>query len=217
VDTENERLLFLEQAWYPCGVPVRRTQKPSADRILEAAEEVFAEHGYAEVSLRQLMAAAGVSTTAFYARFDSKEAVMAALTTRLFSELYAEAPSVLDRARDLERGIVLGVDLLCDRFAPRQALVRMILAETGASKAAVDARRRAYSLLAAFLSGRFRALADRKRIAVPDPDALAWALVGALEIQVTRWAVWNEIDLATLRAQLVAAARAILPDESRRS
>lgn len=196
---------------------VRRTQKPSADRILEAAEDVFAKHGYADVSLRQLMAAAGVSTTAFYARFDSKEAVMAALTTRLFGELYADAPSVLDRARDLESGIVLGVDLLCDRFAPRRALVRMILAETGASKAAVDARHRAYSMLAAFLAARFRALAERGRIAVPDPDALAWALVGALEIQVTRWAVWNESDLATLRAQLVATARAILPNQGRSS
>lgn len=196
-------------------MPVRRTQKPSADRILEAAEDTFAKHGYAEVSLRQLMAAAGVSTTAFYARFDSKEAVMAALTTRLFGELYADAPNVLDRARDLESGIVLGVDLLCDRFAPRQALVRMILAETGASSAAVDARRRAYSLLAAFLSARFTALVERKRIEITDPDALAWALVGALEIQVTRWAVWNEIDITTLRAQLVAAARAILPDDVR--
>lgn len=197
--------------WYPCRVAVRRAQKPSADRILEVAEEVFAEHGYADVSLRQLMAAAEISTTAFYARFDSKEAVMAALTTRLFTELYADAPGVLDRARDLETGIVLGVDLLCDRFAPRRALVRMILAETGASKAAVDARRRAYSLLATFLAARFRTLVDKKRIAIGDPDALAWALVGALEIQVTRWAVWNEIDLATLRTQLVASARAILP------
>lgn len=186
------------------------------DRILEAAEDVFAKHGYADVSLRQLMAAAGVSTTAFYARFDSKEAVMAALTTRLFGDLYAQAPGVIDRAPDLERGIVLGVDLLCDVFAPRQALVRMILAETGASKAAVEARRRAYSMLAGFLSARFAALVERGRIAIDDPDALAWALVGALEIQVTRWAVWNEIDLATLRTQLVAAARAILPDQPRR-
>ena len=194
-------------------MPVRRAHKPSADRILEAAEDVFAEHGYAEVSLRQLMAAAGVSTTAFYARFDSKEAVMAALTTRLFGELYAQAPGVLDRARDLESGIVLGVDLLCERFAPKKALVRMILAETGASKAAVDARRRAYSLLAMFLASRFRALVEKKRISVTDADALAWALVGALEVQVTRWAVWNEIDLPTLRAQLVAAARAILPNQ----
>jgi len=192
-------------------VPVRRAAKPSSDRILEASELVFAEHGYGEASLRQLMAAAGVSTTAFYARFDSKEAVMAALTARLFGELYAAAPSVLDQARDLESGIDRGVDLLCDRFAPRKALVRMILSEAGSAPAAVAARRRAYGLLAAFLAARISALVERKRITVADPGALAWALVGALEIQIVRWAVWNEIDLPTLRAQLRAVARAILP------
>ena len=42
----------------------RRTARPSVDRILESAEDVFAKLGYGEVSLRQLMAAAGVSTTA---------------------------------------------------------------------------------------------------------------------------------------------------------
>jgi len=58
-----------------------------------------------------------------------------------------------------------------------------------------------------------RALAERGRIGVGDPDALAWALVGALEIHVVRWAVWNELTLAELRTQLRAAARAILPKE----
>jgi len=43
--------------------------KPSAERILAAAEALFAKHGYAEVSLRQLIAGARLSTTAFYARF----------------------------------------------------------------------------------------------------------------------------------------------------
>jgi AcrR family transcriptional regulator len=172
---------------------------------------VFARDGYSEVSLRQLMAAARVSTTAFYARFESKEQVFAALTTRLFGELHGAAPAVLAQARDLESGIELGVELMCDRFGPRKALVRLILAEAGASPAAVEARRRSYSLFAAFLAARFSALAGRKRIAVADPQALAWALVGALEIQILRWAVWDEIDLPTLRAQLRAAAHAILP------
>jgi AcrR family transcriptional regulator len=191
-------------------VALRRAQKPSSDRILESAEKVFADHGYADVSLRQLMSAAGVSTTAFYARFDSKEAVMAALVSRLFADLYAAAPGVLDRARDLESGIDVGVDLLCDMFGPRKALVRMILSEAGSAPAAIDARRRAYAVLASFLAARVRAL-PRKRAPLPDPDAFAWALVGALEIQVVRWAVWNEIDLDTLRSQLRATARAIFP------
>ena len=191
-------------------MPVRRANKPSADRILETAEDVFAKHGYGEVSLRQLMAAAGVSTTAFYARFDSKEAVMAELTTRLFGELYTEAPRVLGEVRSLATGIERGVDLLCDQFAERKALVRLILSEAGSSAIAVTARRNAYGLLAGFLASRFRAMAGRGKLEAPDPDALAWALVGALEIQVVRWAVWGEIDLPTLRAQLRAVSRAVI-------
>jgi AcrR family transcriptional regulator len=187
-------------------VPVRRS-KPSADRILESAEAVFEKHGYAQVSLRQLMAAAGVSTTAFYARFDSKEAVMAALVTRLFGELYAAAPSVLDPTRDLETGIERGVDLLCEQFAPHKALVKMILSEAGSATVAVDARRNAYNMLAAFLAAR---IAQFKRWRSSDPAALAWALVGALEIQIVRWAVWNELELDQLRDQLRASARAVL-------
>ena len=189
----------------------RRAGRPSADRILEAAEGVFAKHRYADVSLRQLIAAAGVSTTAFYARFESKEAVMAALTSRLFIELHAEAPGVLDQARDLETGIDVGVDLLCARFGPKKALVKTILSETGSAPAAIEARRRAYGLLAAFLAARL----GRMRLPTADPSALAWALVGALEIQIVRWAVWDEIDLSTLRAQLVATARAVLPRRER--
>jgi AcrR family transcriptional regulator len=208
--------LLLQWRWlYLLGVPVRRASKPSSDRILESAESVFAEHGYAEVSLRQLIAAAGVSTTAFYARFDSKEAVLGELTARLFAQLYAEAPKALDPARDLETGIDRGVDLLCDRFAPRKALVRMILSEAGSVPAAVQARRKAYGVLVGFLAARLHALAERKRLAIADPTALAWGLVGALEIQVVRWAVWNEIDVPALRAMLRASARELLRTESR--
>ncbi len=189
----------------------RRQVKPSSDRILACAEAVFAAKGYPEVSLRQLIAAAGISTTAFYARFDSKEDVLAALTTQLFVDLHAAAPRALAQARDLESGIEHGVALLCELFAPRRALVRTILAEAGTSPATVAARRGAYALLAAFLASRFSALAGRGRIAVTDPLALAWALVGALDIQITRWAVWDELSLDELRAQLVATARAIIP------
>jgi len=171
---------------------------------------VFAEHGYGEVSLRQLMAAAGVSTTAFYARFDSKEAVMAELTTRLFGALYTDAPRVLGQVRSLATGIDRGVDLLCDQFGERKALVRLILSEAGSSPVAVKARRDAYGLLAAFLASRFRAMAERGQLAARDPEALAWALVGALEIQIVRWAVWGEIELEALRAQLRAVARAVI-------
>ena len=199
---------------YEIGVARRAVKpKPSADRILTAAETLFADRGYGEVSLRQLIAAAGVSTTAFYARFDSKAAVLDTLTERLFAELQLEAAKALRHVRDLGEGIERGVDLLCAHFAPRKPLVRLIVAESGSLAAMLSTRRTSYAMLAGFLAHYFALLAERGRISVKDPSALAWALVGALEMQIVRWAVWDELDIAELREQLLAVARAILPTE----
>ncbi len=187
--------------------------KPSADRILAAAETLFANRGYGEVSLRQLIAASGVSTTAFYARFDSKAAVLDTLTERLFAELQLEAAMTLRGVASFEAGIERGIDILCDRFGPRKALVRLIVAESGSLVPMLSTRRKSYTLLADFLAHYFKRLNERKRLDVADPSALAWALVGAIEIQIVRWAVWDELDVAGLRRELLAVARAILPKE----
>jgi AcrR family transcriptional regulator len=187
--------------------------KPSADRILTAAETLFANRGYGEVSLRQLISAAGVSTTAFYARFDSKAAVLDTLTERLFAELQLEAAMTLRNVRNFANGIERGVDILCARFGPRKALVRLVIAESGSLAPTLSTRRKSYAMLAGFLAHYFKVLADRGRISVADPNALAWALVGALEMQLIRWAVWDELELDQLRDELLAVAHAILPKE----
>lgn len=193
----------------------RRAEKvrPSVDRILAAAETLFATKGYSDISLRQLIAAAGISTTAFYARFDSKAAVLDTLTEQLFRDLQLEAAATLRHVRSLEEGIERGIDILCTRFAPRKALVRLVIAEAGSHGPTSSMRRKSYAMLAGFLAHYFKALADRGRIDVADAAALAWALVGALEMQIVRWAVWDELDESELRVQLLAVARAIVPRE----
>jgi AcrR family transcriptional regulator len=189
--------------------------RPSANRILEAAEELFAQEGYEPVSLRQLIAAAQVSPSAFYRRFPSKSAVIAELTAQLFMQIHEAAGTTMTRAKTLDKGIDLGVDLLCDQLKDRRPLVRVILSEAGCALDAVAARRVAYKMLTEVISARLSTLAKAKRVTVPDPDALAWALVGALEMQVTRWAVWGELELEGLRKELRATARAILPKETK--
>jgi len=191
----------------------RSAVRPSADRILAAAEQLFANKGYGEVSLRQLIAAAGVSTTAFYARFDSKAAVLDTLTERLFAELQIEAAMTLRNVRDFDEGIERGVDILCNRFTPRKPLVRLVIAESGSLAPMLSTRRKSYVTLVELLGHFLRALGERGRIRVTDPQALAWALVGALEMQIVRWAVWDEIETDELRGALLGVARAILPKE----
>jgi len=187
--------------------------KPSVERILEAAEGLFATNAYGDISLRQLIAAAGISTTAFYARFDSKEAVLDKLTESLFLGLQLEAATTLRSVKNLDEGIERGVDILVDRFASRKSLVRLVIAESGSLGPTSSMRRKSYVMLVAFMGHYFKALSERGRIEVKDADALAWALVGALEMQIVRWAVWDELDVDELKAALVGVARAILPKE----
>jgi AcrR family transcriptional regulator len=195
----------------------RRALKPSADRILSAAEALFATNGYGDVSLRQLMAAAGVSTTAFYARFDSKESVLNALAERLFTDLHTEAAAVLTKqVASFDEGVERGVDILVSQFKTRKALVRLVIAEAGSIVQTIDIRRKSYTMLVGFLAHYLRALTARGRLDVKDPEGMCWALVGALELQVVRWAVWDDIDIDQLRAKLLDVARAILPRERAR-
>lgn len=194
-------------------MPVRRTAKPSSDRILAAAETLFATKGYGAVSLRQLIAASGMSTTAFYARFPSKAAVLDQLTAKLFADLQVEAERVLRSVRDLPEGILRGVDVVVDHFMPRKALVKLVIAESAALPTVLMTRQRAYAMLASFLTRYLRALDSRGRVNMPMPDVVAWAIIGALEIQIVRWAVWDILPAGELRSTLRQTAHAILPME----
>jgi AcrR family transcriptional regulator len=179
-----------------------RRARPSEDRILAAAEALFAERGFGATSLRELIAASGCSTTAFYARFSDPGAVLEALFGRLVDELAAKAAAALAEARSVEHGYALGVDALVGTFRGRRGLVRVALGEGAAVPAVRERTREGYRAMAALLAEGMR---DR----VPDPEALAWALVGAIDLQVRRWAVLDDLDDEGL-ARNLHAARALL-------
>src|SRR5258707_3906236 len=53
-------------------------QKPSArQRLMDASEQLFAEHGWNAVSIRTIVAAAGVNLAALHYHFGSKEQLLA--------------------------------------------------------------------------------------------------------------------------------------------
>lgn len=195
----------------------RGGERPSHDRILAAAERVFGERGYADTSLRELMAASACSTTAFYARFATKEAVLEALLRELLVDLHDAAADALPRERELAGGFDRGVAILVAALAGRRPLVRIALTEAAVGERPRAVLRQAYGMLAALLAAQLARGVERRHLEVEDADALAWALVGALTMAVTRWAVFEELDDAGLVAALRATARTLLPAARRRS
>lgn len=68
--------------------------------LLSAAAELFAERGFARVSLEDLGAAAGVSGPAVYRHFASKQAVLAALLVGVSRDLESGGRAVIDSAEN---------------------------------------------------------------------------------------------------------------------
>lgn len=105
----------------PRGRPSGRTklqqeQKDATrDRLLRAAQEVFAERPYAAIPVEEIIQRAGASRTSFYRHFDSKWAVASALCAevmpsvwQLWEELAAcRRPSEQQLVEWLERRIAL--------------------------------------------------------------------------------------------------------------
>jgi len=67
------------------------------DRILDNAERLFAERGYAATSLRSIIAAARVNLAAVHYHFRSKEALLDAVLTRRIEPVNQERLALLER------------------------------------------------------------------------------------------------------------------------
>lgn len=186
----------------------RTKRRPDASRILDSARREFARTGYADTSLRQLMSAARVSTTAFYARFESKEHVLRALVQRLLGDVDERARRELGMSKGLDDGFRRGVVALVEVLGPQRELVRLVLTQAAASPEVTTALGDCYAGLATLLGAQIRSLKDCR---VVDADAVAWSLVGALHMQVLRWAVYGQIETHALAPALHAVAEAHLP------
>ena len=87
----------------PTDVPRTERDRQKADRraaILRSAATLFAERGYAGVTIEDLGAAVGVSGPAVYRHFPGKAAVLAAILQGASQSLLDGAERVLDAAPD---------------------------------------------------------------------------------------------------------------------
>jgi AcrR family transcriptional regulator len=77
----------------------RLSHGEARERIIEAAEHLFAVDGYDAVSFRDLTAAAGVSLSAIHYHFGSKEAVLSEIFARRAGLLTKRRQELLEAAR----------------------------------------------------------------------------------------------------------------------
>ncbi|MFF2512770.1 TetR/AcrR family transcriptional regulator [Streptomyces sp. NPDC058086] len=85
----------------PDAVPGRETRPPrrrvhTRARLLESAERVIVEHGYAQTTIEDLCAAAGYTRGAFYSNFSGKDDLVLALFDRHSADRLDQLERLLD-------------------------------------------------------------------------------------------------------------------------
>nr|MDT0253317.1 TetR/AcrR family transcriptional regulator [Endozoicomonas sp.] len=76
------------------------SQSATVDRILDAAEKLFAEHGFAETSLRSITSKAGVNLAAVNYHFGSKKSLIQAVFSRFLNHFVSNLSQALVKYQD---------------------------------------------------------------------------------------------------------------------
>lgn len=155
----------------------RQQRRDARQRILEAASHLLEERRWTDVRLEDVMAAAGLSRTAFYRHFDDRQTLLLAMLEQV-REHVGEAGT------DWKNGTGDPVRALCDGLAELTAAMQVHgrLMQAIADAAAYDpgiraARLEMLALFDAVTAHRIRADVAAGRSRVRLPDQVAHALV----------------------------------------
>ena len=158
-------------------------------RLLEAAEDVFAGHGYHEASIVKITERAGVAQGTFYLYFRTKAEIFEELVddlNRRVRRAMTDATEGASSRLDAERLGLLGFL----EFTARHPGVYRIMRQ--AELVSPAAYRRHYERIASsYVAGLSEAM-DRHEIASADPEVLAWLLMAVGEMAGLRWILWRD-------------------------
>jgi AcrR family transcriptional regulator len=96
------------------------------ERILNAALQLFREKGFDETTMRDVAAAAEMSTGAAYYYFRSKEELVMALYVRSAEEKRSFLPAAIERNKDLKKRLRPIIDANFEQFADHRRLFRAL-------------------------------------------------------------------------------------------
>ena len=167
-----------------------RKRMPRAERerqMIEVAESVFAERGYAAASMDEIAERVGVSKPMLYEYFHSKEGLLLACIAQARAELRKVTEESVAHATSAEDALRRGLLAFFVYIRERQqawSLLRheMVLIGTSASDEIEATRRQQTDLIAKLMAGFFDAGSPLR------VEAAAEIVVGACE----RLAIWCE-------------------------
>lgn len=159
--------------------------------VLEAAEKLFLERSYADVSMRDIARAAGVTTGALYHHFESKEALYVGMLQTDFAAKRALLRAVLDDDATAKASLRRLLEAFVQLPRAKRDLMHLVRRDVNYFRNPVRNR-----IVRAYQSGLpdivEQVIADgiaQGEIKPHPPRILAWHLVALLEVALTPYAL----------------------------
>ena len=157
-------------------------------KLLEAAERIFAELGYHDASIVKITEAAGVGQGTFYLYFAGKKAVFDEVVLDLNTRVRHAMTEAAEKGTTRAERELLGFGAFFRFTAAHPALYRIIRqAEFVSPETLIVHYER---LTEGYVTGLRQAM-DSGEVAEGDPEVLAWSLMGIGELVGMRWILWN--------------------------
>lgn len=170
------------------GRPLSARGEATRRRLLEAAEQVFAELGYHDASIVKLTEAAGVAGGTFYLYFAGKREIFDELVRDLNRRVRHAMKEASERGATRLDAELLGFRAYFRFAAEHPALYRIIRQAEFVSPAVLEEH---YERLSSGYEAALRAARDRGEIGDVEPEVTAWALMGMGELIGARWILWG--------------------------
>lgn len=171
-------------------------------RILDVAEQMFADHGFAATSVRRIISAAGVNLAAVHYYFHSKDALLEAVLVRRLEPLNRERLALLDQCEAQAGRKPPRVDAILTAFI--EPPMRLILNSSGEGRLFGKLIGRLYSETGAFfaeiakrhfgvIGQRFGAAFGRALPQVPI-DEQYWRMHCAIGVMAHTLRCWDQLE-----------------------
>ena len=155
----------------PAKVP---GEKPTREKIFDAAVDLFAERGYDRTSVRDIARAVGITESAVYRHYPSKESILEAIFTYVESRVYTPLPPSQKTDSSIFRDMLEGLPRYIMADPSLVKIIHILFIEMHHNEKIRDYLKREYGTRAEdYTEALFRNQIEDNKIRACDPRALA--------------------------------------------
>lgn len=174
-------------------IPKSKQNKERRQKLLECATDLFAEKGYFNTPVREIIAKSGFGTGTFYNYFIDKEDILKTLLEEFAEQIISSISSYYSTERDLHKRFIETKRVTMKVFAQNEKLSEIYCKVAGTSEVIDQCLKRFEDKLIKFYTKNIEyGIAKGAFNNVPAPP-VAYAILGIEKFLLYKWIVLKDI------------------------